>query len=187
MVSARHCFKDSVTTWCNRHGKVLFNEGSQAGECKRVIAADRRHDIALFEVSLRANAGSHGSLRLASYAPAQGTRLVMIGYPADADPSNPRRGKITVTDNCWVLRTNVASPHYEYGDISAVHNCSTYGGNSGGPMIREGSRDVVGCLSPTDLTTTDVGGPTMSATRSTWPKWATSSRFTARSWSRLGS
>lgn len=144
MASARHCFNNSVGTWCNRRGKVLFNDRTPAGECRRVIAADHLHDIAMFEVKLSTRPVHLSTLRLAGYAPARGTRLVMIGYPADRDPMNPRLGSITTTDNCWVLYSNVASPHREYHDVSAVHNCSTYGGNSGGPMIREGSRDVVG-------------------------------------------
>ena len=59
----------------------------------------------------------------------------MVGYPAD----QYRRAKLTTTENCWILQADTASPHSRHVDRSARHNCTTYGGNSGGPMIAEGS------------------------------------------------
>ena len=56
----------------------------------------------------------------------------------------PRRGRLTVTENCWVIDGDEPSPHADLLDRSALHNCSTYGGNSGGPMIAEGTRIAVG-------------------------------------------
>jgi len=84
------------------------------------------------------------------YLPPARTRLVMVGYPADDDPSTARRRMLTVTENCWTAGGAVVSPYFnskEYpgsNDWSQHHNCTTYGGNSGGPMYSEGTRLVVG-------------------------------------------
>jgi hypothetical protein len=84
----------------------------------------------------------------------------MIGYPADEDPQTARRGKLTTTENCWVLKSSVPSlyddPHL--ADHSSLHNCTTYGGNSGGPMYIEGSLDAIGLpftYAPDDYTRRD--------------------------------
>jgi hypothetical protein len=138
MGSARHCMSYSVTNWCPT-GTVRTNAG-RIGRCTRVVAADVGHDIALFEVNLPYDASA--ALRLAAYQPPVGTRLQMIGFPAD----QYRQARLTLTEDCWVLQTTTRSPHADSNlqDRSSLHNCTTYGGNSGGPMIKEGDDVVIG-------------------------------------------
>jgi len=138
--SARHCFKYNIQSWCENGGRVRDNFGN-SGECTRIIAADAKLDIAFFEASLQPPAPGD-TLRLASYTPKLETQLRMIGYPAD----RMNVAKLNVTESCWVIRASTRSPHGDsrLGDLSSMHNCSTYGGNSGGPMIPVGTRDVIG-------------------------------------------
>jgi hypothetical protein len=108
------------------------------------VAADRDHDIAVFEANLSYVPSQSRSFRLAAYEPPIGTRLKMIGYPADDDPETARHGELTTTENCWILSDGLPSPYDDLRDRSSLHNCSTYGGNSGGPMYVEGELDAVG-------------------------------------------
>lgn len=146
VATARHCVEFAITSWCESDGKLEDNQG-RAGRCVRVVAADVNHDIAVFEADLLHPAGD-ATLRLASYAPSANTKLVMIGYPADEDPTTARRGKLTTTVNCWTLGDTVPSPYAGQDDKtldkSLRHNCTTYGGNSGGPMVVEGTREAIG-------------------------------------------
>jgi hypothetical protein len=141
LASARHCFSSAITRWCQGGGQFRDNDG-KVGVCTRVVAAATDLDIAVFEASFAHAPATQ--LRLAAYAPPVRTRLFMIGYPADADPTTARRGRLTVTENCWVLSSDTPSPYQDLRDRSAHHNCSTYGGNSGGPMIAEGTLSAVG-------------------------------------------
>ncbi|MCI5127689.1 MAG: hypothetical protein D3907_04135, partial [Candidatus Electrothrix sp. AUS3] len=71
----------------------------------------------------------------------------MIGYPSDPYAT----GGIMITENCWVQSSSVRNPYrgtsyWDNGmqDEVFTHNCTTYGGNSGGPMIGEGTNVVFG-------------------------------------------
>ena len=104
-------------------------------------------------------------LKLASYTLPQMARMKMIGFPADINAL----GLPTLTENCWDtsaigiayyngVQTSVLGGNASNGDQDPQrqaylnqlrrqlrwHNCSTWGGNSGGPMILEGTDDVVG-------------------------------------------
>ena len=165
LASARHCFEYQITDWC-RTGSVTGNDGT-TGTCTRVVAADDRHDIAVFEAAMRHASLGESTLRLAAYTPKVDTELLMIGYPADRDPTTARRGELTVTTDCWVLSGPGPSPHDDTLDRSAQHNCSTYGGNSGGPMIRKGSREVIGLpftYAPNDYRRRSATDPRTAAT-----------------------
>lgn len=145
VVTARHCVEFQITNWCAQDGQLRDNAGV-AGRCTRIVAADKNRDIALFEANMVHS--NSATLRLAAYVPAVGTKLVMTGYPADDHPTEARRGRLTTTDNCWVLSGVVESPHAAVDeqtlDVSAAHNCSTYGGNSGGPMSVKGKNHAIG-------------------------------------------
>jgi hypothetical protein len=147
VATARHCVDFAITTWCTNDGALADNSGSQ-GKCARLVAADKTHDIAVFEASIAHAAAGDTTLRLASYVPPVNTKLVMTGYPGDEDPQTARRGKLTTTRSCWVLGGEIDSPYATQDtktlDKAVQHNCSTYGGNSGGPMYVEGTRDAIG-------------------------------------------
>jgi hypothetical protein len=171
LATARHCFPNGVNAWCTAGGKMTDN-ANVTGACKRVVAADLDRDVAVVEMTM-AHAGT-SALQLAAFKPAVNARLVMVGYPNDADPTTARRGKLTTTENCWVLSDVRPNPfaNREAGalhDPTVAHNCSSYSGNGGGPMYLEGTRTVVGMpytfqandytrRSATDLTTAaDMG------------------------------
>jgi hypothetical protein len=139
LASARHCFGHAITNWCRQNGRIRTNTGKQ-GNCTKIVAADARFDIAFFEADFETPPNPENVLRMASFVPPLYSRLIMVGYPGD----KYRRGKLTTTSNCWVLRENTSSPHSQMVDRSSLHNCSTYGGNSGGPMILEGTNVAIG-------------------------------------------
>jgi hypothetical protein len=140
LMTARHCAKMSIYGWCKAGGKFI-DENSKEGKCQRVVASDDSHDIALVEATFPYTPSTSQPLSLAAYSPKKMQKLVMIGYPADAY----RKGYATTTDRCWITEEDVASPHpITMSDRSAKHNCTTYGGNSGGPMIAEGTSIAVG-------------------------------------------
>jgi hypothetical protein len=141
IASARHCFNYSATSFCKGGGTFTTNDG-QKGRCLEVVAGDATHDIVLFKAEMPFTPRREQTLRLAGFVPEVKTRLKMIGYPGDPE----RRGQLTVTEGCWVLKGDVPSPFADgrTRDPSALHNCSTYGGNSGGPMLIDGTRLAVG-------------------------------------------
>ena len=141
VASARHCYEFSATTFCETGGGFQTNDG-EVGRCLNVLAGDAEHDLVMFRAEFPFVPGPEHTLRASSFRPEVGTRLKMIGYPGDPE----RRGRLTVTDQCWILQRDAMSPYSTERilDGSARHNCSTYGGNSGGPMILEGSRIVLG-------------------------------------------
>jgi hypothetical protein len=140
LITARHCAKMSIYGWCKRGGKFT-DENAKEGKCDRVVASDDAHDIALVEATFPYKPTASQSLSLAAYSPKKLQKLVMIGYPTDVY----RKGSVTTTDRCWITEEDLASPHpITMSDRSAKHNCTTYGGNSGGPMIAEGTSIAVG-------------------------------------------
>jgi hypothetical protein len=147
LASARHCFQFAITNWCTTNGQVTDNSGNK-GKCTKVVAADTSRDVAVFEADIKHASTGDSTLRLSAYVPSLNSALVMVGYPGDNDPTTGRNGKLTTTEKCWVLSGSVQSPYANQDkntlDLSAMHNCTTYGGNSGGPMYREGTRDAVG-------------------------------------------
>ncbi len=147
IVTARHCVEFAITSWCTRDGAIVDNNGVR-GRCIRVVAADRNRDIAVIEANLPHPSTGDATLRLAAYVPSVNTKLVMTGYPGDDDPLTARRGRLTTTESCWVMGGAVQSPYASMDqntlDMSAPHNCSTYGGNSGGPMYIQGTREAIG-------------------------------------------
>ena len=169
--TARHCVKYQITERCEAGTlAVATASGRHEGYCKAVVAASLKDDLALIEVEFP-NAGEDlkseiSFLKLASYVPRPWSRFKMIGYPGD----HVRKGALTVAENCW---DNTAYGKNWYTDeknaegpkdaddystytpattpaekalrpLHLFHNCSTWGGNSGGPIILEDTDEVVG-------------------------------------------
>ncbi|MBX3228928.1 MAG: trypsin-like peptidase domain-containing protein [Labilithrix sp.] len=167
LMTARHCFDFDTEAWCATDGEIVQENGTR-GQCTRVVVEDDSHDLVVFEADMKHAAKGSTTLRLASYAPRARTRLTMIGYPADADPDSARLGAITTTENCWTLGSRIPSLYSDprLNDMTLRHNCSTYGGNSGGPMYVEGTRDVVGLpytYIPDDYTRREANDETTAA------------------------
>jgi hypothetical protein len=137
--TAKHCVSDNFNRWCAKG--YVTTPGGEKLVCNQILIEDPRRDIGIFEVSREGAMPAERTLKLAAYQPDVKTKLVMLGYPAD----KYRRGALTATENCWVTKSTVRSPHGGVAsDRSSLHNCTTYGGNSGGPMISEGTNEVIG-------------------------------------------
>ncbi len=139
LISARHCFNYAITNWCQTNGAIEDNFGVR-GKCKNVLAADFKYDIAMYEAEFPYTPASENTFKLAAFSPKEKTRLQMTGFPADTQ----RQKKITTTENCWVLDDDTSSPYNDTVDRSARHNCTTWGGNSGGPMYLENTNIAIG-------------------------------------------
>lgn len=139
VVTATHCTnRGDFASWC-KNGGYVTDVNDAKHDCVKPIANDANHDIVLFEVTGTLNEPGYP---LAAYSAARYTYLRTIGFPNDnlADKSGPM-----ITENCWIVDEMVPDTRVRVGlDEAARHNCSIYGGNSGGPMIAEGSNDVVG-------------------------------------------
>ncbi len=140
VMTARHCNDYSITRWCKNRGRVTTADGKSEGFCKGVVAAHHTRDIALIEVDGFQPAAD--GLSLAGFAARIGTRLQMIGFPSDPVADN----RPTVTENCWLQKNDDQSGNHPDGnrDQKGRHNCTVYGGNSGGPMLIESTDIVVG-------------------------------------------
>ena len=148
MMTARHCFEHSLAAareFCSTSPyNTVTDHTGKVFTCKDLVAGDETfHDILVFEFKEPRNAPS---LRLALFEPQVGMRLKMLGYPGDK--FNTDRSVAWASENCEVKAVDLESPHASKGkgskDISFRHDCSTYGGNSGGPMLIEGTDIAIG-------------------------------------------
>ena len=168
IMSARHCAGYEMTKVCNEGG-ITFktHAGSFTGKCQSVAIEKTDLDETLlvgnfenWETKVLPNISFY---TLSDQRPRFDTRLEMLGYPADP----VRRGAFTITDQCWVSGERMVNI-YDYPQqaaamktkftaiasnnlfsllkhrMPAFHNCSVYGGNSGGPILKEGTSIVLG-------------------------------------------
>jgi|GEM_PF-2790369 len=141
MGTARHCFEYKPEEWCSSNGRVWDTHIQKWRNCKRVAVDHNLSEFLILE--LDGPAPLH-TLVLNDFKYPVGTRLQILGYPADEYRS---RG-INVTENCWILKdvaplSNVPTIPRSFQETHFLHNCSTYEGNSGGPMVLEGTSIVV--------------------------------------------
>lgn len=146
VATARHCLKYSATDFCNKKGKIYDVKHDIYRTCEKIIAGSGEFDLVLFRVDGQIRDNSD-ALSLANFIPETNTRLTLVGFPADKFA----HAGANTSENCWTLSSEIFfpwkdSPIWEKGarDPAIYHNCSTYGGNSGGPVIIEGSNIVVG-------------------------------------------
>ena len=139
LISATHCAPGgNFAKWCTDGGYVTDAFGVK-NSCVKLIASDVYHDIVLFEVKSPLLVAGY---KLAAFSPAQFTYLRVIGFPTD---KNADQSTSNVTENCWIVSETEPDTRKRIGlDEAAWHNCSIYGGNSGGPILAEGTDIVVG-------------------------------------------
>lgn len=142
VATARHCFSYDAPTWC-KTGVAKDEASGVELRCKSVAVGDTRHDLVVLELE---DAPRNRSLdfELAGFSLTKDLRLEMLGFPGDLY-NGPRALKLT--QNCWVIEAktrNIYDDPNVVDDRTFTHNCSTYGGNSGGPMFIEGTRIAIG-------------------------------------------
>lgn len=142
VATARHCFSYNAPQWCAT-GTAKDEATGMELRCKTVAAGDARHDLVVLEFE---DAPRDRSLdfELATFSLAKDMRLEMLGFPGDL--YNGARA-LKLTQNCWVIEPktrNIYDDPNVVDDRTFTHNCSTYGGNSGGPMFLEGTRIAIG-------------------------------------------
>jgi hypothetical protein len=159
--SSRHCFKYDAPTWC-KTGTARIHATSEEIKCLGVAAGTQTHDTILFEFQNIPRDRS-GDFSYSNKMPAKGTRLEMIGYPKDGFLTDRTVDTLITTHNCKIVAitaTNLYTNIPEVIDDKVFrHDCSTYGGNSGGPMMIEGTRTIVGIpdqYRPGSTPTTDL-------------------------------
>jgi len=143
VLSARHCTNFTPEDWCQKISTIVTANEEKTYKCKQILF--NAPDFDVFAMELDQPLDDKG-LILSSVDPSPGMHLRMTGFPTD-QYGKSLGGPVT-TDNCWVL--NRAKERYNIAvninplPYAMFHNCSTYGGNSGGPMLIEGSDIVIG-------------------------------------------
>lgn len=141
--TARHCMNFKATDWCSKVGEITSADQKISYRCKSVLFDPKDSDYAALELDKPIS--SEGFV-LANFDPSVGRRLQLIGYPSDWYAKS--LGDTVITENCWltsskrqaaVIQSSITPP-----PLALTHNCATYGGNSGGPVIIENSNIVVG-------------------------------------------
>jgi len=169
LATARHCTGYKFLEACNKKEfKLHFaSDMNITGQCKSIVVGYINDDLIIFEAEFNVNISKIITpLTLTYNTPPLKTRLQMIGYPGD----KWRKGQLTVVENCWINDGNRTISYNDLDDevkealknsagnknkndtnmgllLSAkqlYHNCSVYGGNSGGPIILEGTHYVLG-------------------------------------------
>ncbi len=142
--TARHCFNYDAPTWCNAKSEVTDYYNSKRLKCVGIVAGDSYHDTIIFEFESSVRDRTF-DFELADLNLTPGIKLAMLGFPGDE--FNPNRD-LMQTQNCWVQNPEATSIYSHIPQVKNdevfTHNCSTYGGNSGGPMFIEGTRIAIG-------------------------------------------
>lgn len=142
IATARHCFSYNAPQWCATGTAKDEATGTEL-RCKTVAAGDARHDLVVLEFE-DAPRDRTLDFELATFPLTKDLRLEMLGFPGDL--YNGARA-LKLTQNCWVIEPktrNIYDDPNVVDDKTFTHNCSTYGGNSGGPMFIEGTRIAIG-------------------------------------------
>jgi hypothetical protein len=149
VMTAQHCLNFEAENWCKK-GSVEWGDKSEKLRCLKILAGgDSNVDAVLLEFDKRPDTAR--GIKLASFEAENGTPLRMIGFPADISETN----HAVVSENCWVQSRQATNPFQESDSISNYfrrgmqdrvfhHNCALYGGNSGGPILIEGTDIAVG-------------------------------------------
>jgi len=159
--SSRHCFEYDAPAWCKTGTAKIHSTGQQI-KCLGVAAGDETHDTIMFEFQ-NISRDRSGDLSYSKTMPPKSTRLEMIGFPKDGYLTDSSLDTLITSHNCRVVNpggTNIYTSVPEVIDDEVfLHDCSTYGGNSGGPMMIEGTLVVVGIpdqYRPGSTPTTDL-------------------------------
>lgn len=145
--TARHCLKkitgtrystlNQIEKLCQDKKIYFTNTKAEKFYCKKIAIFNKDHDLFIMEVDGKASIKKELVLSEIDYR--YGLPLMSYGYPADPI----RKGRATKTFNCHSLSHPVSSVDRVYKRF-VYHNCSTWGGNSGGPLLIEATDYVIG-------------------------------------------
>jgi Trypsin len=142
VATARHCMNYRAAEWCGRNSIRDYSSGKKLN-CLQVAVGDEFHDTVILEVENSTRDRSQ-DFELGAFLLESKMRLQMLGFPADKFNT---AGDLKLSQNCWVQNpasTSIYQMEVVRDDQVFKHNCSTYGGNSGGPMFLEGTRLAIG-------------------------------------------
>lgn len=141
--TARHCMNYTASDWCTKVGEIKSADEKESYRCKAIIFDPKDSDFAAMELDRQI---PDAGFVLGDFDPPVGRRLSMIGYPSDWFAKS-LDGTVT-TENCWLTGINRQTTNVETKitprPLAITHNCATYGGNSGGPILLENSKVVMG-------------------------------------------
>jgi V8-like Glu-specific endopeptidase len=139
--TAKHCLAGKTPKEACDAKMEFYSNYGDTFICKKVLVEHKKNDTFIVEVEQKHKWLSYSfkkrTLLLTKVFPFFGIPLTMVGYPGDL------KGKLTTTKDCHITGwyRSVLSRAY---DVAVEHNCSTWGGNSGGPIFLEGTNRVVG-------------------------------------------
>ncbi len=141
------------------------------GRCQNIIASSALDDAVIFEAQFEKEFYPPlDSYSLAGTEAPTCSKAELIGFPADPE----RQGRFTVSENCWTQPSDSLHAEYMFTDPDkeqeaiedtrkyweenpdllaqltslsikpGYHNCSVYGGNSGGPLKLAGQKIAIG-------------------------------------------
>lgn len=138
---------------------LLFSPG-QVVQAK-CVAWDGKRDLALLEIvaAQRPAEGPFPALRISSSAPKVRDQLVCVGHPGSEDLENSLPGIKTNYDTLYMsagaFRGNAKGQDVQdNSEIGALkHDCWTYWGHSGAPLVLRKTGELVGLHSSWDSST----------------------------------
>ena len=155
LLTCSHCVseKREELDW-GRVQWLLSGEGSLVGA--RCIAWDERRDLALLLVVTSNGIGPYAHLELSSTPPVKSTQLLCVGHPGSEDLETDVPG---IQTNYDVLVVSQGSSHglcrgqdpHDNSEIGALmHDCWTYWGHSGAPLVGRTEGRLMGVHSSWD-------------------------------------
>lgn len=159
---AAHCFgKEEISKErCRSYNYIAA--GGKIGECGNVLLSKHDSEAVLIEVWFDDQALPEVKpLALADFDVEKSTRIYVPGFPGDEFNQND---SLLVSRNCWVSALPTPIQKYSLTNMSefqkigddvdewVLHTCSTEHGNSGGPVILEGTDIALGYISATSTT-----------------------------------
>ncbi|RKU47557.1 hypothetical protein DL546_006699 [Coniochaeta pulveracea] len=161
LLTCAHCIaKEAADVKPEKTFWLLFASGTVVGA--RCVAWDQHRDLALLRIVAAAGVDDSSvtvafpAVQVADYRPLLGAQLVCIGHPGSEDFEAAEPGVKTGYD---VLHLSTGTFHgYAEGqdlqdnsDIGALkHDCWTYWGHSGAPLLERDSGRLVGLHSSWD-------------------------------------
>ncbi len=147
VATALHCLsslgesKSEIEQACLNDKIELTNYKNEIGRCHSALFVGGGYDLVVLQVAFPTH--SNTSVSLPDFQANKEVPLKTIGYPVDIQA----KGRLVVSYECQ-LKTYGVKPNWPNQTyISrpvALHNCSFWGGNSGGPVIYLGTDMVVG-------------------------------------------